>query len=79
MRSMSQVNLDCRGQNCPVPLVEVRKALKKAAVGDVIEVVGTHPSSKKEIPMAVNALEQQLLEVKDNGPEWIIRIKKVKG
>lgn len=76
---MSQINLDCRGQNCPVPLVEVRKALKKAAVGDVIEVVGTHPSSKKEIPMAVDALEQQLLEVKDNGPEWIIRIKKVKG
>jgi tRNA 2-thiouridine synthesizing protein A len=75
---MTQVNLDCRNQNCPVPLVQVRKALKKAAVGDVIEVVGTHSASKKEIPMAVEAQGQELLEVKEQGQEWIIRIKKVK-
>jgi tRNA 2-thiouridine synthesizing protein A len=75
---MAQINLDCRHQNCPVPLVQVRKALKKAAVGDTIEVVGTHSASKKEIPMAVDALGQELLEVKDQGQEWVIRIKKVK-
>ena len=49
---MAQINIDCRHQNCPVPLVLVRKALRKAAVGDVLEVVGTHSASKKEIPMA---------------------------
>ncbi len=75
---MAQINLDCRFQNCPVPLVQVRKALKKAAVGDVIEVVGTHPASKKEIPMAVEAQGQELLEVKDQGQEWTIRIKKIR-
>ncbi|HUL38796.1 MAG TPA: sulfurtransferase TusA family protein [Methanomassiliicoccales archaeon] len=75
---MAQIDLDCRNQNCPVPLVQVRKALKKAAIGDVIEVSGTHPASKKEIPMAVEAQGQELLEVKDQGNVWIIRIKKVK-
>jgi TusA-related sulfurtransferase len=74
---MVKVSLDCRGQNCPVPLVEVRKALKKAAKGDEIEVTGTHPSSKKEIPMAVEALGEELLEIKDQGKEWVIRIRKV--
>jgi len=59
-------------------LVLVRKALRKAAVGDVLEVVGTHSASKKEIPMAVDALGQELLEVKDQGQEWVIRIRKVK-
>jgi tRNA 2-thiouridine synthesizing protein A len=73
-----QINLDCRNQNCPVPLVQVRKALKKAAIGDVIEVSGTHPASKKEIPMAVEAQGQELLEVKEQGKEWVIRIRKVK-
>ena len=53
---MTETTVDVRGQTCPVPLVETRKALRKAAPGDVIEVVGTHPSSKKEIPMAVDAL-----------------------
>jgi TusA-related sulfurtransferase len=52
--------------------------LKKATVGDVIEVVGTHSASKKEIPMAVEAQGQELLEVKDQGREWVIRIKKIK-
>jgi len=75
---MAQTNLDCRNQNCPVPLVQVRKALKKAAIGDIIEVTGTHSASKKEIPMAVEAQGQELLEVKDQGQEWVIRIKKVK-
>jgi TusA-related sulfurtransferase len=72
------LDLDCRHQNCPVPLVQVRKALKRAAIGDVIEVVGTHSASKKEIPMAVEAQGQELLDVKEQGQEWVIRIRKVK-
>jgi TusA-related sulfurtransferase len=74
---MVKIDLDCRKQNCPVPLVEVRKVLKKAVKGDVIEVIGTHPASKKEIPMAVEALGEELLEIRDQGNEWVIRIRKV--
>jgi len=37
-------------------LVETRKALRKAKEVDIVEVVGTHPASRKEIPMAVKAL-----------------------
>jgi tRNA 2-thiouridine synthesizing protein A len=68
--------LDVRGETCPVPLVEVRKALRKAAAGDVLEVVGTHPSSKKEIPMAVKALGLELLSVEEEGDTWTIRIRR---
>jgi TusA-related sulfurtransferase len=49
---VADFNVDVRGETCPVPLVEVRKALRRAAPGDVVHVVGTHPASKKEIPMA---------------------------
>ena len=74
---VTEIKVDCRGENCPVPLVETRKALRKAQAGDVVEVVGTHPSSKKEIPMAVEALGLTLLGIEEteNG-EWIIRIKR---
>jgi len=73
---MAEIKVDCKGQICPVPLVETRKALRKAAPGDVVEVVGTHPASKKEIPMAVKALGLELLGVEGSNTDWRIRIKR---
>jgi len=71
---MAEFKVDVRGQTCPVPLVETRKALRRAAPGDVVEVVGTHPASKKEIPMAVKALGLKLLSVEGSDTDWTIRI-----
>jgi len=71
-----EIRVDCRGETCPVPLVETRKALRKAEPGDVIEVIGTHPASKKEIPMAVAALGLDLLSVEGTDDDWKICIKK---
>ena len=73
---MSEIKVDVRGETCPVPLVETRKALRRASPGDVIEVVGTHPASKKEIPMAVEALRLTLLSVEGSDDEWTIRIQR---
>ena len=73
---MADFNVDVRGETCPVPLVEVRKALRRAAPGDVVHVVGTHPASKMEIPMAVDALELELLSVEGTDTDWTIRIRR---
>jgi len=74
---VAEIKVDCRGENCPVPLVETRKALRKSKPGDVVEVVGTHPSSKKEIPMAVEALGLKLLDLdEDDSGQWTIRIQR---
>ena len=75
---MTEITVDCTGETCPVPLVETRKALRKAANGDIVEVIGTHPASKKEIPMAVKALGLKLLNIEDSGNTWKIRIQKEK-
>jgi TusA-related sulfurtransferase len=73
---MAEIKVDCTGETCPVPLVETRKALRKAKEGDIVEVVGTHPASKKEIPMAVKALGLELIGVQEEGGVWKIRIRK---
>jgi tRNA 2-thiouridine synthesizing protein A len=73
---MAEIKVDCRGETCPVPLVETRKALRKAKEGDIVEVIGTHPASKKEIPMAVKALGLELIDVQEEGGMWKIRIRK---
>jgi tRNA 2-thiouridine synthesizing protein A len=73
---MAEIKVDCRGETCPVPLVETRKALRKAKDGDIVEVIGTHPASKKEIPMAVKALGLELIDVQEEGELWKIKIRK---
>ena len=76
--TVAELEVDVRGQTCPVPLVECRKAFKKASPGDLIIVKGTHPASKKEIPMACEALGLTVLEIeeKKEGKEWEIKIRR---
>jgi TusA-related sulfurtransferase len=73
---MAEIRVDCTGETCPVPLVETRKALRKAQEGDIVEVTGTHPASKKEIPMAIKALGLELIDVQEEGGVWKIRIRR---
>jgi tRNA 2-thiouridine synthesizing protein A len=71
---MAEIKVDVRGETCPVPLVEMRKAVKKAASGDTIEIVGTNAASKKEIPMAADALELKVLSIEGTDDNWTIKI-----
>jgi len=73
---VSEIRVDCIGETCPIPLVETRKALRKAEEGDIVEVIGTHPSSKKEIPMAVRALGLELMDIQEKDGVWKIRIRR---
>jgi tRNA 2-thiouridine synthesizing protein A len=75
---MAEMEIDVRGKTCPSPLVEFRRALKKAAPGDLVIVKGTHPASKKEIPMACEAMGLAVLKIEDieGGKEWEIKIRR---
>jgi len=73
---MAKIVVDCVNENCPIPLIETRKAINKASEGDTIEVYGTHPASKKEIPMAVDAMKLKLLDVTEDKGVWHIKIEK---
>lgn len=73
---MAEIHVDCRGKNCPVPLVETRKALRQASEGDVVVVVGTHEASRKEIPMAMESLGLEVLAVEEENGVWTIRIRR---
>lgn len=71
-----EIKVNCLGENCPVPLVETRKAIRKAEKGDVLVVTGDHSASKKEIPMAVEAMDLELISVEDKDGHWEIKIRK---
>ena len=73
---MAEITIDVRGETCPVPLVETRKALRRASPGDTVKIIGSHPASRREIPMAVDALRLELLSVEGPDDAWMIRIKR---
>jgi tRNA 2-thiouridine synthesizing protein A len=74
---MADVKIDCLGMQCPQPLVETRKALRKMNKGKVLEVVGDHAVSFKEIPMVVKETGDKVLSAKETGGgKWKIEIKK---
>ena len=71
---MSNIVVDCRQATCPIPLIETRKALRKAVTGELVEVLGTHGASKREIPIAVKNLGSEVLEVQDENSQGVWRI-----
>ena len=73
---MAEILVNVTGETCPVPLVEVRKAIKKALPGDTITVIGTNEASKKEIPMAADALGLKVLDITENNGTWKIQIQR---
>lgn len=73
---MAEIHVDVRGETCPVPLVETRKAVRKAQPGDIIEIIGNNAASKKEIPMAADALSLAVISIEEHDGTWTIKIQK---
>lgn len=42
--------LDCRGRPCPVPVIELARALPTVAVGEVVQVLSDDPAARLDIP-----------------------------
>lgn len=47
---MSDLVLDCLGRPCPVPVVELARALRDAPAGTVVEVVSDDPAARLDVP-----------------------------
>ena len=76
MADSAEVKVSTVGMNCPKPLIETRKALNKMGSGGILIVEGDHRTSLAEIPKAVSDTGDEVLEVKDDGRKWTIKIKK---
>ncbi|MDM8548632.1 sulfurtransferase TusA family protein [Desulfobacterales bacterium HSG2] len=46
----SDETLDARGLSCPMPLLKTKKAIEKLASGQVLEILGTDPGSRNDLP-----------------------------
>jgi tRNA 2-thiouridine synthesizing protein A len=58
--------LDVKGLTCPMPLLKTKKALKGMNTGQILEVLGTDPGSKNDIPEFCRKGGNELLAMTDD-------------
>lgn len=66
--------VDARGSYCPGPLMELIRAIREAAVGDVIAVYSSDKGSKTDIPKWVEKAGHRLvaLEAREGFDEIVV-------
>ena len=68
--------LDVRGEICPYPLHETRKAMDALASGDTLEVLIDYPLALDNVTRWAESAGHTVLETRDLGPsEWALVLK----
>jgi len=69
-------NLDCKGLSCPMPIIKLSKTIKKMNSGEVLEMLGTDPGSKTDVPAWCEKTGNEMLEQSEDGGTFKFYIKK---
>ncbi len=70
--------VDARNTFCPGPLMELITQMKRANVGDTLELLSTDDGSATDVPEWVNKVGHEMLGSEKIDGVWHIRIRKVK-
>ena len=54
--------LDCRGLNCPIPILKTKKAVDGLSSGQVLKMLATDPGSVNDVQSWSKRTENALLE-----------------
>lgn len=68
--------LDCRGQRCPRPVLELARAVPGVAVGDVVAVAATDPAARTDVAAWCRMRGQDYLgedTAEDGTPRYLVR------
>lgn len=69
--------LDCKGLNCPLPILKTKKALDGMTAGQVLEMTATDPGSKPDMEAFARRTGHELIEAKEEGGAFIFYIRKI--
>jgi tRNA 2-thiouridine synthesizing protein A len=64
---MADQVLDCKGLNCPLPILNAKKALSAMAPGATLEVLATDPGSVKDFEAFCRTTGNEMVERSDDG------------
>jgi tRNA 2-thiouridine synthesizing protein A len=68
--------VDTRGEVCPMPLLRTKKAMREMDPGEILEVVGTDPGSKNDLPGWAARTGNLFLGVEEEGDTFHFYLQK---
>lgn len=78
MNEQIDKTLNTSGLLCPEPVMMLHKAVKEVAIGEVIEVIATDPSTQRDIPKFCLFLGHELIEQKKTDAQYFYYVRKNK-
>jgi tRNA 2-thiouridine synthesizing protein A len=61
-------SLDVKGLSCPMPLLRTKKEIEKINSGEILEIIGSDPGSRKDLPgWAIRSGHEYLGEKEEAG------------
>ncbi len=73
------LELDCRGLNCPLPILKTKKALGGLAGGEVLRMVATDPGSIADMEAFSRRTGNQIVDQSEGEGEFVFFIRKAGG
>lgn len=68
--------LDCKGLNCPLPILKTKKIMDTMSSGQVLKMVSTDPGAISDVRAWTNRTGNKLLESISQNGEYIFYMKK---
>ena len=65
---MADEALDCKGLNCPMPIVKASKVMKRLGAGQTLEVIATDPAFEADIHAWARRLKHSVVEFEAGPP-----------
>jgi tRNA 2-thiouridine synthesizing protein A len=62
---MADVQLDCQGLNCPIPIVRISQTMKPMHAGQTLEVTANDPAFSADVRAWVTKMGHELLALED--------------
>ena len=68
--------LDCRGLNCPLPVLKTKKAMDEMAAGEILKMISTDPGSQNDVTAWAKRTGNEIMSANNEGTDFVYYIKK---
>jgi tRNA 2-thiouridine synthesizing protein A len=72
----TDLELDCKGMNCPLPILKTKKAIDTLTSGQVLKLIATDPGSVNDVNAWSRRTGNALLSSERDGKSFIFYLQK---
>lgn len=72
------VEVDARGLSCPMPVIELARAIDRVAVGAIVRVLATDPAAGVDVPVWCRMQRHRLLGRHETDGVWTFDVERAR-